>query len=72
MGVMIIVAGLGLMLLEVLCRLLDPMGISYYPDTARYMDSMIIEEPIGYRNASNLDDAPDARWLAPHDHQPGL
>lgn len=52
---LLIVSVLGLLLLEALCRLLDPMGISYYPDTARFMDGMIIEEPIGYRNAPNLD-----------------
>jgi len=41
-------------LLEVICRLADPLGISYYPETARYLDTMIVEEPIGYRNRPGL------------------
>lgn len=36
-------------LLEVVGRLFDPVGVSYYNDTARMFDAMIIEEPIGYR-----------------------
>jgi hypothetical protein len=42
------------MLLEVIGRLGDPWGISYYPETARFLDTLIIEEPIGYRNQPNL------------------
>jgi GDSL-like Lipase/Acylhydrolase family len=42
------------MLLEVIGRLGDPLGISYYPETARFFDTMVIEEPIGYRNQPNL------------------
>lgn len=38
-----------LTLLELLGRALDPLGISYYPETARLMDSNIIDEPLGYR-----------------------
>jgi len=45
-----------LVLLEVIARIFDPLGVSYYPDNARLMDTMIIEEPIGYRNRPNLDD----------------
>lgn len=41
-------------LLEFGARILDPYGISYYPSTAAYMDTMILEEPIGYRNQPNL------------------
>jgi hypothetical protein len=41
-------------LLEVIGRLGDPLGISYYPETARFLDTMIIEGPIGYRNQPNL------------------
>lgn len=37
-------------LLEVVLRALDPFGISYYPETARYFDTLVLEEPIGYRN----------------------
>ncbi len=43
-----------LLLLECVGRLFDPLGISYYPETAAYMDTLIIEEPIGYRNQPNL------------------
>lgn len=45
---------LALGLLEVVARVADPFGISYYPETARYLETMIIEEPIGYRNQPNL------------------
>ncbi len=41
-------------ILEVACRILDPLGISYYPETAAYMDTMLLEEPIGYRNRPGL------------------
>ncbi|KUG21917.1 hypothetical protein ASZ90_008321 [hydrocarbon metagenome] len=37
-------------LLELALRALDPFGISYYPETARYFDTLVLEEPIGYRN----------------------
>ena len=42
------------LLLEVVGRVFDPLGISYYPETARYLDTMIIEEPLGYRNQPGL------------------
>lgn len=42
-------------LLEVVARFLDPLGISYYPETARYLDTLILEEPIGYRNRPGLE-----------------
>ena len=35
-------------------RIFDPIGISYYPETARYLDTLIQEEPIGYRNQPGL------------------
>jgi lysophospholipase L1-like esterase len=41
-------------LLEILGRILDPLGISYYPEMAKYLDTLIIEEPIGYRNRPRL------------------
>jgi lysophospholipase L1-like esterase len=44
-----------LVLLELFGRIVDPLGISYYPETARYLDTLILEEPIGYRNAPNLE-----------------
>ncbi len=43
-----------LILLETVGRLFDPLGISYYPNIAAYLDTLIIEEPIGYRNQPNL------------------
>lgn len=36
-------------LLECAGRIADPIGISYYPETARFLDRLILEEPIGYR-----------------------
>jgi lysophospholipase L1-like esterase len=47
--------GVALLLLEVAGRLFDPMGISYYPETARYLDTLVQEEPIGYRNRPGLE-----------------
>ncbi len=35
--------------LEVIARVVDPIGISYYSETARLFDQVIVEEPIGYR-----------------------
>lgn len=37
-------------LLEVVCRILDPIGISYYPETAKWLDTMVVKDPIGYWN----------------------
>lgn len=51
---LVIQAAVVLVLLEIVGRVFDPLGISYYPETARYLDTMIIEEPIGYRNRPNL------------------
>lgn len=42
--------------LEGIARVFDPMGISYYPEMARYLDSLVLEEPIGYRNRPGLQD----------------
>lgn len=44
-----------LVLLEVCARIFDPLGISYYPETARFFDTMIHEEPISYRLRPGLD-----------------
>src|ERR1700754_5000335 len=55
-GVMacVVVIAIVFLLLEVAGRIADPAGISYYPETAKYFDTLIIEEPIGYRNRPNL------------------
>jgi hypothetical protein len=50
----VVVIAIVLLLLEVAGRIADPAGISYYPETAKYFDTLIIEEPIGYRNRPNL------------------
>lgn len=42
-------------LLEIAARIFDPLGISYYPETARFFDTMIREEPISYRLRPGLD-----------------
>jgi len=52
---LIVQAAIVLGLLEILGRVIDPLGISYYPETAAYLDTLIREEPIGYRNAPNLE-----------------
>jgi hypothetical protein len=41
-------------LLEILGQIFDPLGISYYPEMAKYLDTLILEEPIGYRNRPQL------------------
>ena len=43
-----------LVLVEILARIFNPMGISFYPETARYLDTMIKKMPIGYTNRPNL------------------
>ena len=45
-----------LVVLEGIARIFDPLGISYYPEMARYLDSLVLEEPIGYRNRPGLQD----------------
>lgn len=42
-------------MLEIVGRIFDPLGISYYPEMARYLDTLIKEEPIGYRNQPGLN-----------------
>lgn len=44
-----------LVLLELFGRAFDPLGVSYFPETARFLDTMIMEEPIGYRLQPGLD-----------------
>jgi lysophospholipase L1-like esterase len=41
-------------LLEIVGRTFDPFGVSYYPEMARYLDTLVMEEPIGYRNRQGL------------------
>lgn len=53
-GFVLLQAVVVVLLLEVVARLFDPLGISYYPETARYLDTLIREEPIGYRNRPGL------------------
>lgn len=42
-------------LLEALCRLFDPFGVSYYPATAAYLDTMVRGGEIGYQHRPHLD-----------------
>jgi len=44
-----------LALLEVAGRVFDPLGVSYFPETSRYLDTLVLEEPIGYRNRPGLE-----------------
>jgi hypothetical protein len=44
-----------LILLEVAARFFDPAGVSYFPETARFFDTMVHEEPISYRLQPGLD-----------------
>lgn len=53
-GVIVIQACVLLGVLEVAGRIFDPLGVSYYPEMARYLDTLIQEEPIGYRNQPGL------------------
>ena len=52
---LIIQLSIVLVLLEIGARIFDPLGISYYPETARFFDTMIREEPISYRLKPGLD-----------------
>lgn len=44
-----------LLLLEVAGRALDPVGISYYPETARFYDDLELGGPLGYRLPAGMD-----------------
>jgi hypothetical protein len=46
----LLVAGITFVLLEGVCRLIDPLGISYYPETARWLDTLEVQGTSGYRN----------------------
>jgi hypothetical protein len=48
------VLAISLLLLEAVDWLADPLGIPYYPETAKYLATLIIKEPVGYRNRPNL------------------
>lgn len=41
-------------LLEVVGRFLDPLGISYYPETARFYDDLELGGPLGYRLPAHM------------------
>jgi lysophospholipase L1-like esterase/DNA-directed RNA polymerase subunit RPC12/RpoP len=43
-----------LVVFELACRVFDPWGISYFPETASYLDTMVMDKAIGYRNRPNL------------------
>jgi lysophospholipase L1-like esterase len=44
----------GLVLAEVGIRILDPLGISYYDDLARYQADLVTDEDVGYRHRPGL------------------
>ena len=46
----LLVAAITLGALEGLCRLVDPLGISYYPETAKWLDTLEVQGTVGYRN----------------------
>lgn len=52
---LVAVLGVTFLLLEIVARVFDPLGVSYYPKTAAYMDTMVVEPPLGYHNRPNLD-----------------
>lgn len=54
LGILVFQLLIAALLLEAAGRLFDPLGVSYYPETARYLDTLILEEPIGYRNRPGL------------------
>lgn len=56
LGVVTLQAAIVVLLIEVVGRVSDPFGVSYYPETARYFDTLVLEEPIGYRNRPGLED----------------
>lgn len=43
-----------LVLVEMVVRVFNPLGISFFPETARYTRTYILEEPIGYRHQPGL------------------
>lgn len=42
-------------ILEVAGRVLDPLGISYYPETARFYDDLALGGPLGYQLPPGMD-----------------
>jgi lysophospholipase L1-like esterase len=46
----LLVAAITFGALEGVCRLLDPLGISYYPETAKWLGTLEVQDPVGYRN----------------------
>lgn len=43
-----------LVLLEIILRIFNPLGVSYFPENVRYTRTYILEEPIGYRHRPGL------------------
>ena len=43
------------MLLEIVGRIFNPLGISYHSELARFFDTLIREEPIGYHHQPNIE-----------------
>lgn len=51
---LVVLAAIFLGILEVGARIFDPLGISYYPETARWLDTLVVREPTGYWNRPGL------------------
>jgi len=44
-----------ILVLEAVGRAIDPLGISYYPETARFFDQLQLGEPLGYSLPPHMD-----------------
>jgi hypothetical protein len=53
-GILLLQLLIVLVLLEVATRYINPLGISFFPETARYTRTYILEESIGYRHRPGL------------------
>jgi lysophospholipase L1-like esterase len=47
---------LTILVLEVVARVVDPLGISYYPETARFLDRLQLGGPLGYQLPPHMDE----------------
>jgi lysophospholipase L1-like esterase len=45
---------IALALVEIVLRIFNPLGVSYFPEILRYTRTYILEEPIGYRHRPGL------------------
>lgn len=61
-GLILLQLAIVLVLLEVVLRIFNPLGVSYFPEHVRYTRTYILEEPIGYRHRPGLK---DEFWGAP-------